>query len=615
MISQKVELLAPAQNFRCGIAAINHGADAVYIGGPLFGARAAAANSLIDIEQLVAYAHQFRAKVYIALNTLLNDDELDQAVALCHQLYGLGADALIIQDVGLLESDLPPIPLHSSTQMNNRTVEKVQFLENVGFTQVVLARELSLAQIKKIRASTSVPLEFFVHGALCVAYSGQCYISEVMAGRSANRGECAQFCRHKFDLLDNNGRMLKKGQFLLCIKDLDLSDHLGALIEAGIRSFKIEGRLKDENYVKNVTAAYRQTLDTIIDARNDLVRASSGRCQFGFTPDPSKSFSRGKTDYFLNKQRNVVGELRTPKSIGKQIGRVSKVDAKCFTLEGNEVVHNGDGLCFFHQQNGLVGVKVNRVDGRDIYPKDGTAPLNLSAGTEIFRNADTHFNKLLEQSELCRKIVIQMTLKELADGLQLYIIDEDGIVSTTNIIVEKEKAEKVGTIEPVAIKQLNKSGGTVFSVGDVSIEISPELFFPSAVFNALRRKAFAGHLEMRLKSYTAEPHSRSPNEYPWTAATVDYADNITNKKAEEFYRRHGVQQVDSKVLRAADAKDCALMTTKYCIKAQLGMCPKLQNMKGKALDEPLTIADNTGNYALGFDCDKCEMTVTKKHTS
>jgi putative protease len=612
MTQKKIELLAPAKNTRCGIAAINHGADAVYIGGPLFGARAAATNSLADIEQLVAYAHQFRAKVYVALNTLLNDEELDQAVALCHQLYGLGADALIIQDVGLLESDLPPIPLHSSTQMNNRTVEKVHFLENVGFTQVVLARELRLAQIKNIRAATSVPLEFFVHGALCVAYSGQCYISEVMAGRSANRGECAQFCRHKFDLLDNKGRVLEKGRFLLSLKDLDLSDHLGSLIEAGIRSFKIEGRLKDEHYVKNVTATYRLALDTIIDARNDLVRASSGRCQFGFTPDPSKSFSRGRTDYFLNKQRNVVGEPRTPKSIGKQIGRVSKVEAKCFTLDGEEVVHNGDGLCFFHQHKGLVGVKVNRVEGRDIYPKDGSAQLNLSVGTEIFRNADIYFNKLLEQSELCRKIAVQMTLKELAEGLQLHITDEDGLVSVTTLIVEKENAEKVGAIEPLAVKQLKKSGGTIFSVGDVSLEISRDLFFPSAVFNALRRKAFANHLSMRLTSYTVDPHSRRNNEYPWPAATVDHSDNITNKKAEEFYRRHGVQHVEAKVLRAADAKACALMTTKYCIKAQLGMCPKVQNMQGKALAEPLTIADNTGNYALGFDCDKCEMTVTKK---
>lgn len=610
---QKIELLAPAKNISCGIAAINHGADAVYIGGPLFGARAAASNSLTDITDLVTYAHQFRAKVYVALNTLLNDDELDRAVELCHQLYELGVDALIIQDVGLLASDLPPIPLHSSTQMNNRTVEKIQFLEHVGFAQVVLARELSLAQIKKIRSGTTVPLEFFVHGALCVAYSGQCYVSEIIAGRSANRGQCAQFCRHKFDLRDGNGMLLEQNRFLLSLKDLDLSSHLDALIDAGIRSFKIEGRLKDENYVKNVTATYRLALDTIIESKDYLVRASSGRCQFGFNPDPSRSFSRGATDYFLNKQKNVVGEVRTPKSIGKKIGRVVAVDTPFFTIAGDEAVFNGDGLCFFNQENVLIGMRVNRVAGRKIYPKDGVAQLHLPVGTEIFRNLDVKFNKVLEQSKLCRKIAAKMTLIETNEGLQLDIIDEDGIASKTTLIIKKEKAEKIGTIEPVALRQLKKNGDTVFSVCDVALEISAELFLPAAVFNDLRRKAFASHLEMRLKSYTTDIKRRSPNAYPWPFTQVDYTDNITNRKAAEFYLHHGVKEIDTRFLRAGQAADCALMTTKYCIKAQLGTCTKLDT-KSKAFAEPLTLADNTGSYALNFDCDKCEMIVRKKGT-
>lgn len=608
---QKVELLAPAKNFSCGIAAINHGADAVYIGGPLFSARAAAANNLADIKNLVTYAHQFRAKVYVALNTLLNDDELDQAVELCHQLYSLGVDALIIQDVGLLASNLPPIPLHSSTQMNNRTVEKIQFLEHVGFAQVVLARELSLAQIKKIRSETTVPLEFFVHGALCVAYSGQCYVSEIMAGRSANRGQCVQFCRHKFDLRDRNGVLLEKDRFLLSLKDLDLSSHLNALIDAGIRSFKIEGRLKDENYVKNVTATYRMALDRIIESKDHLVRASSGRCQFGFTPDPSRSFSRGATDYFLHKPRNVVGEIRTPKSTGKKIGRVVAVDTNFFTIAGNEPIYNGDGLCFFNQKNELIGMRVNRVAGRKIYPKDGVAQLHLPVGTEIFRNLDFNFNKILGQSKLCRKIVVKMTLIETNEGLQLNIIDEDGIVSKTTIIVKKEKAEKIGMIESVALRQLKKNGDTVFSVYDVALEISAELFFPTAVFNDLRRKAFSSHLEMRLKSYTKDTNWSSPNECPWPSTDVDYTDNITNKKAAEFYLHHGVKRIAPRFLGDDNAPGCALMTTKYCIKAQLGMCTKL-NTKSNALAEPLILTDNTGNYELDFDCDKCEMTVRKK---
>ena len=610
---QKIELLAPAKDVSCGIAAINHGADAVYIGGPLFGARAAAANSLADITKLVTYAHQFHAKVYVALNTLLHDDELDQAVELSHQLYEIGVDALIIQDVGLVASDLPPIPLHSSTQMNNRTVEKVHFLEHVGFAQVVLARELSLAQIKKIRSETTVPLEFFVHGALCVAYSGQCYISEVMAGRSANRGQCAQFCRHKFDLRDSNGALLEKDRFLLSLKDLDLSSHLNALIDAGIRSFKIEGRLKDENYVKNVTATYRLALDAIIDSNDDLVRASSGRCQFGFTPDPSRSFSRGATDYFLNKPKNVVGEIRTPKSIGKKIGRVIAVETPFFTIAGDETVYNGDGLCFFNQKNELIGMRVNRVAGRKIYPKDGVTQLHLPIGTEIFRNLDASFNKILGQSKLCRRIVVKMTLIETTEGLQLNIIDEDGIVSKTTLTVKKEKAEKTGTIEPVALRQLKKDGDTVFSVGDVALEMSADVFFPAAVFNELRRKAFASHLEIRLKSYQPDIKQRSPNTYPWLFTTVDYTDNITNRKAAEFYLHHGVKRIDTRFLRAGHAADCALMTTKYCIKAQLGICTKLST-KSNAITESLILSDNTGNYALNFDCGKCEMILRKKGT-
>ena len=351
MHRHKIELLAPAKNLVCGMSAINHGADAVYIGGPQFGARAAASNSLVDIEKLVAHAHQFRARVYVALNTIFDDRELDLAVGLSHRLHGIGVDALIIQDVGLLESELPPIPLHSSTQMNNRTVDKVRFLEKVGFQQVVLARELSLAQIKEIRAATTVPLEFFVHGALCVSYSGQCYISEVMAGRSANRGECAQFCRHKFTLKDGQGKILEKDRYLLSLKDLNLSAHLGALIDAGVSSFKIEGRLKDENYVKNVTAYYRQALDKIIDGDNGLQSSSAGRCSFGFIPDPAKSFNRGKTDYFLtnrgNTRGNTPGAIDSPKSTGQRLGKVVRAEKQFFILATGETVNNGDGLCFF----------------------------------------------------------------------------------------------------------------------------------------------------------------------------------------------------------------------------------------------------------------------------
>ena len=612
MLSQKIELLAPAKNIVCGINAIDHGADAVYIGGPQFGARSAACNSLTDIAKLVAHAHMFRAKVYVALNTIFTDHELDRAVKLCHQLHEIGVDALIIQDVGLLESGLPPIPLHSSTQMNNRTVEKVRFLEKVGFQQVVLARELSLSQIREIRAATSVPLEFFVHGALCVSYSGQCYISEVIAGRSANRGECAQFCRHKFTLKDGQGKILAKDRYLLSLKDLNLSAHLGALIDAGISSFKIEGRLKDEQYVKNVTAYYRQALDVIIDEKGTagngaLRRSSSGTCSFGFTPDPEKSFNRGMTDYFLTKQRNTPGAIDSPKSTGQRLGQVVYAEKKCFSVATQQLINNGDGLCFFDPARGLVGIKVNRVDNGKIYAKD---PVVLPVGTTIYRNSDAAFNKLLARSGQCRTIAIELKLVETADGLQLHIKDEDGIESTTIVNTAKALARQAGMVADLAEKQLRKSGGSIFSIDKVSVELRPDLFFSAAVFNELRRKAFDHHLQQRIQQYPVELIETIANDFPWPTSEVSYFDNIANQKAAAFYRRHGVQTIDSKSLCAADVDSCALMTTRYCARAQLHICPQMTKHPEEFPDS-LIITDNTGEYALEFDCRKCAMTVRK----
>jgi putative protease len=610
MFHQKIELLAPAKNLICGISAINHGADAVYIGGPQFSARTAASNSLADIAHLVAHAHQFRAKVYVALNTIFDDRELEIAVQLCHQLYQTGVDALIIQDVGLLESELPPIPLHSSTQMNNRTADKVRFLEKVGFQQVVLARELSLSRIKEIRAATSVPLEFFIHGALCVSYSGQCYISEVMAGRSANRGECAQFCRHKFTLKDRQGKILAKDRYLLSLKDLNLSDHLEALIDAGISSFKIEGRLKDENYVKNVTAYYRQALDKILEADGRLQRSSSGRYRFDFTPDPSRSFNREKTDYFLINKRNTPGAIDSPKSTGQRLGQVVHVENRFFVLDTKEIINNGDGLCYFDSEQGrdLVGLKVNRVEGGKIYPKD---PINLPIGVTVYRNSDTAFNKLLIRSEKCRTIAIELELKETADGLQMQVKDEDGLESVTAVEVEKAVAKQAGMVSTMAEKQLKKSGGSIFSVEKVKVDLRPESFFSAAVFNDLRRKGLIHHLEKRIAQYAIERAELLKNNYPWTVDEVSYLDNISNRKAEEFYRRHGVTKIDRKGLRASDVEDCALMTTKYCIRGQLKICPKMNN-KTNEFAAALTVIDNTGEYELGFECQKCEMTVRKR---
>jgi putative protease len=610
MHTRDIELLAPARDLACGIAAIEHGADAVYIGGPLFGARAAASNSLEDIGQLVQYAHLFRARVYVALNTLFTENELPQAVQLCYQLDAIGVDALIIQDLGLLECDLPPIPLHASTQLNNRTPQKVRFLERVGFTQVVLARELSLAQIQTIKAATSVPLECFVHGALCVCYSGQCYISEIMAGRSANRGQCAQFCRHKFTLQDKKGKVLAQDRYLLSLKDLDLSRHLTDLINAGVRSFKIEGRLKDSLYVKNVTARYRQALDTIIDSRPDLIRASSGGCRFCFSPDPARSFSRGATDYFLRAPKTNMAEIRTPKSIGKRVGEVLSLDATSFVIDGEEALHNGDGLCFFDQSGNLIGLRVNRVEGNRIFTKDPLNRIGVCKGMELFRNSDVAFGKLLEQSQSCRSLDVDMRLGASETGLVLRIKDEDGICSETGLSISPEMATTPGTIERIAKKQLQKSGGTAFSVRSIEVRLDPHLFVPASVLNQLRRQALDHHRAQRLQSYVRDRAEIVPNSTPWIADQIDYRENICNSRAAAFFRRHGIAQVDPAALSPHRAEHPELMSTKYCLRRQLGICDKIAGTLMRS-SEPLFLKDNTGCYRVEFHCERCEMTLTR----
>lgn len=603
-----IELLSPARDLDCGIAAINHGADAVYIGGPSFSARSAAGNSLKDIEKLVNHARIFAARVYIAINTLFSDGELEGAVRLAHQLYELGADALIIQDMGLLECELPPIPLHASTQTDNRTARKVKFLEQVGFQQVVLARELSLDRIREIRAATSVPLECFVHGALCVSYSGQCYISEVVSGRSANRGECAQFCRHRYTLHDAAGRVLEKDRYLLSLKDLDLSSHLGKLIEAGISSFKIEGRLKDISYVKNVTARYRQLLDSNISGNPGLSRASAGSCIFGFVPDTGKSFNRGKTDYFLNARRARPGSPDTPKSLGELIGRVEKSDKSVFTVKTAATLRNGDGLCYFDRTGTLVGLKANRVDGRKVFHRDAASP---SDGTVVYRNYDTLFIRQLQNSEQCRFLRVDVHIEETPQGLLCRLEDEGGIQSRVELKIEKEVAMQTGMTAGVIERQMRKSGGTIFQVDTVNVQVSESLFVPAANINELRRLAFSEHLSERMRSYQRLENSLVVNEVLWLSSRATYLDNITNAMARAFYRRHGVTEFDLSEQGITGEKDVALMTTRYCIKAQLGLCPKMTD-KTVALSEPLTLTDGTGVYELEIDCHRCEMIVRSR---
>jgi 23S rRNA 5-hydroxycytidine C2501 synthase len=598
-----IELLSPAKDCATGIAAIDHGADAVYIGAPRFGARAAAGNTIAEIRQLIDYAHGFHARVYIALNTLLFDYELPEAVDIAHQVYKIGADALIIQDMGLLECDLPPLPLHASTQCDNRTKEKVRFLEGVGFSQVVLARELSLTQIAEIQAATSVPLEFFIHGALCVSYSGRCKMSEVVAGRSANRGECAQFCRHRYTLKDGAGNILKKDSNLLSLKDLDLSAHLRSLIDAGISSFKIEGRLKDINYVKNVTAYYRMALDAIIEADENLRRTSSGGCVFAFTPDPARTFNRGVTEYFLTESRNRTGAIRSPKSVGKEIGRILKVKPSYLEVDTTEVITNGDGLCFFNDNDTLVGLRVNKAEGLRIFPKNR---VHIQPGTLLYRNFDIVFNRQLKNSAGCRKIGLTITITETPDGLGFQIVDEDGYRSFLDTPLIKETARNQEMIREIFTQQAQKSGNTIFSVRKVIVSMERVIHLPLARINDIRRTAFDNHLRTRLQQYKAPYTALTPNTLPWPTGQTPPFEHIVNQKTQEFFTRHGLTGITDSVTKEQDA--VVLMVCRYCLKVQLGLCPMIDR-HAQRLIEPLSLTDNTGTYELAFDCRRCEMSV------
>lgn len=603
MGSRLLELLAPARNLECGMAAINHGADSVYIGGPRFGAREAAGNSVADIEKLVAYAHQFRAKVYVALNTLLTDSEVEEAVRLAYSLYDIGVDALIIHDVGLLAAGLPPIPLHGSTQLDNRSPEKVRFLEKVGFEQVVLARELNLAEIRKIRDKTSIRLEFFVYGALCVSYSGRCLISEVMAERSANRGECAQYCRHSYQLADENGQELSSGRYFLSLQDLDLSDYLGDLITAGIDAFKIEGRLKDISYVKNITAFFREKIDRLIDSRPGLQAASSGTCRFSFTPDPERTFHRGKTTYCLTGSCVASAEFRSPKAIGKQLGKVLESSGRSFSISGNLAIENGDGLCYCDEQEQLVGLRVNKVAGRTVGIHEGRLP---PVGSTVYRNRDVAFDRILASSELCRHIPVNFTLREITDGLELTLIDDDGLISTTVCSVASSPATNPGTVSALAAKQLQKSGGTIFSVADVRVTINPMHHYPASVFNQLRRDLLAIHLKRRQAAVQRSVMATPDNTVAWPREAKDGLPHCRNRYARQFLARHGLD-VTVEAQGAPPPESLALMTTRYCLRAQLGICPRKNTMVKNA--DPLVLADKAHRYRLEFDCRHCEMQV------
>ena len=607
----QIELLAPAKDLIHGKAAINHGADALYIGSPLFGARKNASNTIEDIEALCNYAHLYKSKVYIALNTLLKDEELDDAEKIIHQVYNAGADAIIIQDMGILEMNLPLIEIHASTQTHNISADKVLFLEKCGIKRAILARELSLAEIKTIKSQTNIELESFVHGAICVSYSGQCYVSHATSGRSGNRGECAQVCRTAFSIKDSNNKYLVRNKHLLSLKDLNLSHSINEMIDAGISSFKIEGRLKDISYVKNTTAHYRKIIDNILE-QGHVSKASSGKCTFSFKPDPEITFSRDFTPYFIYGKRNSMASFDTPKAIGKKIGTVSKIDEKFIEFKGNISIANNDGLCFFTQSGELMGIKVNTASNNKIFPQN--IPSQLTIGTTLYRNSDVVFDKQLEASINPRKIAVSFHIEETANGIKLTVTDEDNIQASIEETIEKEQAQNVEASQNSIITQLKKTGNSIFEVHDCSISFETPLFIRTAIINDLRRRTIELLEQNRILQYKRNESIIVPNDVKFPNTVLDFTANIINRKAEAFYKHHGVKTFENGFELQTEFEGKTVMTTKYCLRHELGMCLIDKNHKKDTdLKLPLLLEDKHHKYRLDFDCKKCEMNVILIH--
>ena len=640
LLNHQIELLAPARDAEIGIEAINHGADAVYIGGPGFGARASAGNDIRDIERLCKHAHRFGSRIFITLNTILRDDELEPARQMAWDVYNAGADVLIVQDMGLLEIDLPPIQLHASTQTDIRSVEKARFMQDVGFSQIVLARELTLEQIRDIHQGLDpnrCQLEFFVHGALCVAYSGQCYISHAHTGRSANRGDCSQACRLPYQVTDSQGRFVAHDKHVLSMKDNNQSDNLEALIDAGVRSFKIEGRYKDMAYVKNIAAHYRRLIDEVIEsregsydpARPPLARASSGRTRFTFTPDPNQNFNREFTDYFVNGRQDDIGAFDTPKNPGQAIGWVTQVGPNWIELETSSpatVLHNGDGLCYYDLQKELVGVAINRAEPASagkvghwrVFPKDPMEGFkDLRRGTEINRNRDMDWVRLLEKKSSERRIGVWAALQDTPDGFELQLTDEDGHQGSARLQHPHEPACDAQRNEASLREHLGKFGATVFEPIDVSVALSQPWFVPASVLNPLRRDAIAALEAARAAAYQRPQRGQAvqpPVNYP--EDTLSYLANVFNDRARAFYARHGVKVIAAAYESHEEEGEVSLMITKHCVRFSMSLCPKqakgVTGVQGTVRAEPLTLINGKEKLTLRFDCKPCEMHVVGK---
>jgi 23S rRNA 5-hydroxycytidine C2501 synthase len=634
MLSHQLELLSPARDADIGIEAVNHGADAVYIGGPSFGARTSADNSVKEIARLAQYAHRFNSRIFVTMNTILRDDELEPARKLAWQLYDAGVDALIIQDMGLLEIDMPPIQLHASTQTDIRTPEKARFLQDVGLSQIVLARELTLKQIAAIRAATDperCTLEFFVHGALCVAYSGQCFISHAHTGRSANRGDCSQACRLPYEVKDGQGRVIAHDKHVLSMKDNNQSNNLREIIDAGVRSFKIEGRYKDMAYVKNITAHYRVLLDEILNERPELARASSGECTFHFQPDPDQNFNREFTDYFVQGRKENIGAFDTPKNPGRPIAFVTAVGPNFVELEADEadtVIHNGDGLCYLNLQKELVGLQINRAEATGkkgiwrVFPKDPMEGFkDLRKGVQVNRNRDMDWVRGLEKKSAERRIASWVALSETTEGLQLSITDEDGhsgnATYATQVHGPLENAKDPSQAEAKLRESLGRLGETLFQPIDISLNLQGPRFVPASQLNALRREAIEALEAARAKAWQRLPRAQAVEPaatYP--EDTLTYLANVFNHKARDFYAKHGVKVIAAAYESQEEEGEVSLMITKHCVRFSMSLCPKqakgVTGVQGTVRAEPLQLINGKEKLTLRFDCKPCEMHVVGK---
>ncbi|MDE6264129.1 MAG: U32 family peptidase [Paramuribaculum sp.] len=603
-----IELLAPARNADIAIEAIKHGADAVYIGPPSNGARAAASNRLEDIARAVEYAHLFNARVYATVNTIIYNNELKEVEKMIKNLYRIGVDALIVQDMAVLKLDIPPIALHASTQCDTRTPEKARFLEAAGFSQIVPARELTVEETAAICSAVDVPVEVFVHGALCVSYSGACYSSFATTGRSANRGECAQICRLPYTLYDSAGNPLLRDKHLLSLRDLNRIADLDELLAAGVSSFKIEGRLKDSAYVKNVVTAYRQALDAIIEAHSDLyIRSSSGASRYSFTPDLNKSFNRGYTSYFTHTPTpgGTMASFASPKWTGEKIGTVSKCAAGAVVLHTDRKLNNGDGLGYFNDEGKFCGFRVNRAEGTKVFP---ASQINLKPGTVIFRNNDKSWNDIIDRPTATRSININMTLRATASSIIIDIEDEDGNTLTVSAPAELAPADK-----PQEARQndiLSKTGGTIYTVGSISNHAS-HLFIPSSTLTSLRRNALEKLDALRRTNhkFTYRVEAKPELSELLSSKKLTFNDNVANSLAREFYSELGAKSIPEALecTRGKIANGTTLMTTRYCIRRECGKC--LRTPQGAQWKGPLTLKSGNYTFKLDFDCANCRMHV------